>query len=160
MILYEKHLAIMSLALFLIPFLARIVCRWIAKRQRIHRPGPTFRFILMRIVVAVLVPILAQGAFALLGARLPALAIAGAAYGALFGDLEDFPRTPAALWGALGGLAAGFIFGYYPPSMEARSLCVAVFAVAPLLAYRPLFFAARQRVGSAGLLTPSRRVLR
>ncbi|RYG22048.1 hypothetical protein EON82_17815 [bacterium] len=160
MILFAKHLAIMSLALLAVPILGRLMAGAFAKRSRIRRPGFSLLYFLTRLAVALLIPVLAQGAFALLGHRLIALALAGAVYGALFGDAQDFPPAPAVLWGALGGVAAAFLFGFYPPTSEARSLCVAVFAVAPLLAYRPLVATVRSRMGSSGLLMPSRRILR
>ena len=167
MILYAKHLVLMSLALLVVPLVGRVFARASGRRHRVLRPGLGLGFILSRLLLALVVPVLAQGAFAWLAAsydagwtRFAALAFAGAVYGALFGDDEDFPRLAGALWGALGGLGAAWLYASIPTSGEGRSLCVALFAAVPLLAYRPFGALARRRLSAGGLILPNRRVLR
>ena len=167
MILYAKHLALMSFALFLVPVAGRFFARAAGRAHRVLRPGMGAGFALSRLLLALVVPVLAQGAFAWLQSaydapwcRFAALALAGAAYGGLFGDEEDFPRLAGALWGALGGLGAAWLYASIPASGEGRALCVALFAAVPLLAYRPFGAMARRRLSAGGLIVPHRRVLR
>ena len=160
MILYEKHLVLMSLALFLVPLIGRIFAKMAAAKVRMQRPGVTWLFALSRLLLALVIPLLAQGAYQLWDVRWVALSLAGLAYGALFGDANDFPPIPAALWGAGAGAVAAYFFTFFDPSAEARALCVAVFAVAPLLAYRPMTSLVRRKLASYGLITPSRKLLR
>lgn len=160
MILYAKHLVLMSLALIAAPTLARLFAREAGARRRLRRPGLSVAFLASTLLLALLVPLVAQAAFALTGHRILSLALAGALYGAAFGNEEDFPRLWGALWGALGGVGAAISYTAFEPTAETRALCVAVFAVAPLLAYRSVAASARRRIGAGGVISPSRRVLR
>ncbi len=160
MILFAKHLALMSLGLLLVPLLGRLYAQYAGAQRRFKRPGISPAVFFAQLIIALLVPLLAQGLFEWIGVRWFSLAAAGAVYGALFGDDQDFPLIPSVLWGVLGGLGAAYCFYGFPISSEARSLSVAVFAVAPLLAYRHVTINVRGRVGSGGLITPSRRILR
>lgn len=160
MILYLKHLVFMSLALFTVPLIARSYARLAGSRRRFKRPGVTWAIVVAQFGIAIAVPLLAQGLFSWLGNRWLALTIAGALYGAMFGDDQDFPLIPSVAWGILGGLAAWYCYASLAISSEARALCVALFAVAPLLAYRPVAVSIRRQVGSGGVITPSRRILR
>lgn len=160
MILYVKHLVLMSLALLAAPTLARLFAREAGARRRLRRPGLSAGFIVSRLLFALLVPLVAQAVFSFTGHRMLALALSGALYGATFGNEEDFPRLWGALWGALGGVGAAFAYATFGTNVETRALCVAVFAVAPLLAYRSAAASNRRRVGVGGLISPSRRVLR
>lgn len=160
MIVYAKHLLLMSLPLFAVPVVGLLYARAAGRRHRLRRPGAGPGFLALRLLLALLVPLAAQAMFVALGRRYVALALAGALYGATFGHAEDFPRLPAAIWGALGGAGAAYLYLAFGPSTEASVLAAALFAVAPFLAYRPLSAAARRRIGSAGLISPSRRILR
>jgi len=159
-ILFAKHLALMSLGLLIVPLLGRLYAQYAGAQRRFKRPGLSPAIFAAQLFIALLVPVIAQGLFAWVGVRWLALAVAGAVYGALFGDDQDFPLIPSVLWGILGGLGAAYSFYGFAISSEARSLSVALFAVAPLLAYRHVPVSGRGRVGSAGLITPSRRILR
>lgn len=150
----------MSLGLLVVPLLGRVYAQYAGAQRRFKRPGLSVPVVLAQLLIALMVPVLAQGLFAWLGVRWLALALAGGVYGALFGDDQDFPLIPSVLWGTLGGLGAAYSFYGFAISSEARSLSVAVFAVAPLLAYRHVSANVRGRVGSGGLITPSRRILR
>jgi len=167
-ILYTKHLLLMSLALLAVPIVGRVFARFSGRAHRVLRPGVGFVFVLSRLLLALAVPLLAQGAYAGLSAqwpneawnRLAALAFAGAVYGAFFGDEQDFPRFPGAIWGAFGGLGTALLYELIPSSSEGRALCVALFATVPLLAYRPFNHLVRRKLSSGGLISPNRRILR
>ena len=166
MILVLKHLVLMSLALLLVPIVALFLARAAARRQRIVRPGLSWPLAFLRLAVALVVPATAQGVFAATegawpdGARPLSLALAGALYGGLFGNADDFPLLPSLTWGALGGLASAWLYVVLPASGEGRALCVAVFAATPVLAYRPLVATVRNRLTSGGPILPHRRILR
>lgn len=166
MILYAKHLVLMSLALLAVPAAARVFARFAGRANRVVRPGVGLLFLLSRVGLALLVPVVAQALYAGLWgswpdeARYLALGLTGAAYGATFGDWEDYPPVAGAFWGALGGLGTALLYALLPPSGEARALCVALFAALPLLAYEPFSARARRRLSSHGMIVPSRRMLR
>lgn len=166
--LYAKHLLLMTLALWLVPVCARAFAAWNGGHYRLVRPGIRFLWLIGRLAIAVVIPLLAEGGFELLSAEWPrawfvryvALAFAGACYGATFGDREDYPPISTAIWGAAGGALTAYLFGYGPSTDLYRAFCVAVFAVLPLGAYEPIRQGVREKLQAFGEIVPSRRVLR
>ncbi len=165
--LYAKHLIFMGLALLIVPLVALFFAQGIGAQYRLWRPGFSWKFLLVRLALAVALPLLAELGFELATrcgisfgvSRYLSLGLTGGLYGLTFGDADDFPRLGSTLWGVAAGVLTAYLYGVIPVNDLYRGLEVAVFAVLPLLAYRPLAERVRRRISGSGFVRPTRSLL-
>lgn len=142
MIVYLKHTLLLSLAMTLVPMLARHLENRINRRYGMAFVPFDWSFIAQCLIYGIGLPLAGHGLFDLLyhqmfwgdlSARLVSLGLVGLVYGIFFA-IQPYTRPIQALfWGVVGGLGTALLYHYLPPSWILQALVVVTLSVLPIL---------------------------